>query len=28
MAHWISSRASESQPIFISGSPRTLGKRW
>lgn len=28
MARWISSRASESLPIFISRSPRTLGKRW
>lgn len=28
MARWISSRASESRPIFISRSPRTLGKRW
>jgi hypothetical protein len=27
MARWISSRASESLPIFISRSPRTLGKR-
>ena len=28
MARWISSRASDSLPIFISRSPRTLGKRW
>ena len=28
MARWNSSRASECLPIFISRSPRTLGKRW